>query len=143
MNITKGWEMIHKISQMCDKVSVIYNKSMELRRMKYDTPKESRDENQINFLVQDIQALCREIANDTTTYTKTQERRYNMYKVMMSVFLAVGLLIAVTTGVANSNENTQLPEKKPFTLALKSKVNSVNDWLNSRPDAVNLSLIHI
>tara|TARA_A200000159_G_C7324463_1_gene340309 strand:+ start:1728 stop:1943 length:216 start_codon:yes stop_codon:yes gene_type:complete len=71
MNITKGWEMIHKISQMCDKVSVIYNKSMELRRLKYDTPKESRDENQINFLVQDIQALCREIANDTTTYTKT------------------------------------------------------------------------
>ena len=71
MNITKGWEMIHKISQMCDKVSVIYNKSMELRRMKYDTPKESRDENQINFLVQDIQALCREIANDTTTCTKT------------------------------------------------------------------------
>ena len=60
-----------------------------------------------------------------------------MYKVMMSVFLAVGLLIAVTTGVANSNENTVLPEKKPFTLALKSKVNSVNDWLNSRPDVVN------
>ena len=57
-----------------------------------------------------------------------------MYKVMMSVFLAVGLLIAVTTGIANSNENTVLPEKKPFTLALKSKVNSVNDWLNSRPD---------
>ena len=70
MNITKGWEMIHKISQMCDKVSVIYNKSMELRRMKYDTPKESRDENQINFLVQDIQALCR----DCLLYTSPSPR---------------------------------------------------------------------
>ena len=44
-----------------------------------------------------------------------------MYKVMMSVFLAVGLLIAVTTGVANSNENTVLPEKKPLHLHLKAK----------------------
>jgi len=50
----------------------------------------------------------------------------------MTVFLSVGLLIAVTTGV-NSNENTVLPEKKPVTLDLKNKINSVNNWLNSRP----------
>ncbi len=63
--------MLHKISQMCDKVSVIYDKSMMLRRLKYDTPKESRDQNQIEFLIQDIQSLCREIANDKQPYTKT------------------------------------------------------------------------
>ena len=63
--------MLHKISQMCDKVSVIYDKSMMLRRLKYDTPKESRDQNQIDFLIQDIQSLCREIANDKQPYTKT------------------------------------------------------------------------
>ena len=56
---------------MCDKVSVIYDKSMMLRRLKYDTPKESRDQNQIEFLIQDIQSLCREIANDKQPYTKT------------------------------------------------------------------------
>ena len=59
-----------------------------------------------------------------------------MYKVIMTVFLSVGLLIAVTTGV-NSSENTVLPEKKPVTLDLKNKINSVNNWLNSRPEAVN------
>ncbi len=54
----------------------------------------------------------------------------------MTVFLSIGLLMLVTTGVS-SNENTVLPEKKPFTLNLKSKINSANSWLNSRPDAVN------
>tara|TARA_X000000950_G_scaffold219233_1_gene264036 strand:+ start:800 stop:973 length:174 start_codon:yes stop_codon:yes gene_type:complete len=55
---------------MCDKVSVIYAKSMELRRAKYDTPKAKQDKNHIDYLIQDIQALCREIANDTSKYKK-------------------------------------------------------------------------
>jgi hypothetical protein len=62
--------MLHKISDMCDKVDVIYRKSEELRKLKYDTPKEARDEHQVNFLVQDIQTLCREIANDRSEYNK-------------------------------------------------------------------------
>ena len=37
--------MIHKISQMCDKVNVIYEKSMHLRRLKYDTPKDQQNKN--------------------------------------------------------------------------------------------------
>ena len=55
---------------MCDKVDVIFRKSEELRKLKYDTPKAARDEHQINFLVQDIQTLCREIANDRGEYNK-------------------------------------------------------------------------
>lgn len=62
--------MLHKISDMCDKVNVIYNKSMNLRRLKYDTPKEKQNKSHIDFLVQDIQALCRDIANDTNKYVK-------------------------------------------------------------------------
>jgi len=62
--------MLHKISDMCDKVDVIFRKSEELRKLKYDTPKAARDEHQINFLVQDIQTLCREIANDRGEYKK-------------------------------------------------------------------------
>ena len=66
----KGNSMLHKISDMCDKVNVIYEKSMNLRRLKYDTPKEKQNQGDIDFLVQDIQALCRSIANDTTKYQK-------------------------------------------------------------------------
>ncbi|MGB2352053.1 MAG: hypothetical protein ACPH9O_10555 [Akkermansiaceae bacterium] len=62
--------MQHKVSELCDKVNIIYEKSMNLRRMKYDTPKEQRDEAQIQFLIDDIQHLCRMIGADTSKYQK-------------------------------------------------------------------------
>lgn len=65
--------MLHKISQMCDKVNVMYTKSMNLRRLKYDIPKANRtkeEEYHINELVQDIQALAMDIANDRQPYDK-------------------------------------------------------------------------
>ena len=65
--------MLHKISQMCDKVNVMYNKSMLLRRLKYDTPKDQQDTSQIDMLVQDIQALARDIANDKQPYVKLDD----------------------------------------------------------------------
>tara|TARA_A200000159_G_C7143551_1_gene264138 strand:+ start:66 stop:263 length:198 start_codon:yes stop_codon:yes gene_type:complete len=65
--------MLHKISQMCDKVNVMYNKSMLLRRLKYDTPKDQQDTGQIDMLVQDIQALARDIANDKQPYVKLDD----------------------------------------------------------------------
>ena len=65
--------MLHKISQMCDKVSVMYEKSMVLRRLKYDTPKERQDKGQIDMMVQDIQALARDIANDKQPYVKLDD----------------------------------------------------------------------
>ena len=55
---------------MCNKVEVIYKKSEELRKLKYDTPKEARDETQVDFLIQDIQTLCREIGFDRGEYNK-------------------------------------------------------------------------
>jgi cytochrome c len=62
--------MQHKVSELCDRVNIIYEKSMNLRRMKYDTPKEQRDEAQIQFLIDDIQHLCRMIGADTSKYQK-------------------------------------------------------------------------
>jgi|TARA_B100000900_G_scaffold237756_1_gene201887 hypothetical protein len=62
--------MLHKISDMCNKVDVIHRKSEELRKLKYDTPKDARDNTQIDFLIQDIQTLCREIAYDRGEYNK-------------------------------------------------------------------------
>ena len=62
--------MIHKISEMCDKITVIYTKSNQLRTEKYVVPKELRDEAKIQYLIDDIKALSRAIANDTDKYTK-------------------------------------------------------------------------
>ena len=62
--------MIHKVSDLCDKVNVIYEKSMNLRRLKYDTPKEKQDAEIIQFMIDDIQHLCRIIGADTTKYQK-------------------------------------------------------------------------
>ena len=67
--------MLHKISQLCDKINVMYNKSMNLRRLKYDIPKRNRtkeQDHQIDELVQDIQELARDIANDRQMYEKTK-----------------------------------------------------------------------
>lgn len=58
---------------MCDKVSVMYDKSMNLRRLKYDLPKEQQDQNTIQFLIDDIQQLAREIANDRGQYQKRDD----------------------------------------------------------------------
>lgn len=62
--------MLHKISDMCDVVSVMYDKSMLLRRLKYDTPKDKQDKQQIDMLVVDIQALALQIAHDRSPYEK-------------------------------------------------------------------------
>lgn len=65
--------MQHKISDLINKVSVMYEKAMNLRRLKYDIPKVSRskeDEAMIDFLVSDIQALAGDVANDQGKYEK-------------------------------------------------------------------------
>lgn len=62
--------MIHKVSDLCDKITVIYEKSMNLRRMKYDTPKEKQEPEMIQYLIDDIQHLCRMIGADTDKYQK-------------------------------------------------------------------------
>ena len=65
--------MLHKISDMCDKVTVMYERSMNLRRLKYDTPKENQNKNEIDMLVADIQELARDIGNDTMPYQKLDD----------------------------------------------------------------------
>ena len=65
--------MQHKISQLCDKVSVMYEKSMQLRRAKYDTPKSRRDENLIKELIVDIQALAGDVFHDREPQPKLEK----------------------------------------------------------------------
>ena len=64
--------MQHKISEFCDKVSVMYEKSMLLRRLKYDTPKDKQNDIMIRALIDDIQALSLDLANDRTRHPKVK-----------------------------------------------------------------------
>lgn len=59
--------MLHKISEMCDLINVIHVKSETLRQAKY-SKKETKAE--IDYRIADIQAMCRQVANDSQTYVK-------------------------------------------------------------------------
>tara|TARA_B100000287_G_scaffold145734_1_gene137534 strand:+ start:1591 stop:1776 length:186 start_codon:yes stop_codon:yes gene_type:complete len=60
--------MIHKISQLCDKIDVLKNKADKLRKDKYEStikvPRVLIDEQ-----VADIQMICNLIANDKSEYS--------------------------------------------------------------------------
>ncbi len=60
--------MIHKISQLCDKVDVLKTKADKLRKDKYESttkvPRVLIDEQ-----VADIQMICNLIANDKSEYS--------------------------------------------------------------------------
>ena len=62
-----GEVMLHKISEMCDLINVIHVKSETLRQAKY-SKKETKAE--IDYRVADLQAMCRQVANDSQTYVK-------------------------------------------------------------------------
>lgn len=60
--------MLHSIHDLTRKVSVMYDKSMLLHRLRYDTPEGQRDHQQIRLLVDDIRALAGDIYNDRTRH---------------------------------------------------------------------------
>ena len=60
--------MLHKISDLTHKVSVMYDKCLILHRMKYDTPKHLQDQQQIQTLLADIRQLAGDIYNDREPY---------------------------------------------------------------------------
>lgn len=63
--------MLHKISDLTRKISVMYDKSLILHRMKYDTPKHAQDETQIQALLADIRQLAGDIYNDREPYRRS------------------------------------------------------------------------
>lgn len=63
--------MQHKISDLAKKVSAMYDKSLVLYRLKYDTPIDKQDPLIIKTLIDDIQALAGDIYNDRTPYDST------------------------------------------------------------------------
>ena len=61
--------MIHKISELCDKVDVLKNKADKLRKVKYNS-KEKVPTVIIDEQISDIQMICNVIAIDKTKYEK-------------------------------------------------------------------------
>ena len=62
--------MLHKISDFCKKIESIKNISDKLYHLKYNTPKSSERDAEINYLIEDIQLQCKLIANDKSKYKK-------------------------------------------------------------------------
>ena len=62
--------MLHKISDFCKKIDGLKKQSDRLYDMKYNQPKTPARDIEINNMIDDIQATCKLIANDTKPYDK-------------------------------------------------------------------------
>ena len=62
--------MLHKISQLCDKIDVIKKDADRLRNLKYGNPKGS--DMDINNLIAQIQSDCYLISQDKSKYTRIE-----------------------------------------------------------------------
>ena len=65
-------KMLHKISQMCDKIDSIKRDADRLREMKYGESKHSTSE--IDNLIAQIQSDCYLISQDRSPYAKSTEK---------------------------------------------------------------------
>ena len=62
--------MIHKISDFCLKIDGVKKTSDRLYNLKYNNPKTPERDQQVQELIDDIQATCLLIAKDTQPYDK-------------------------------------------------------------------------
>jgi hypothetical protein len=62
--------MLHKISDFCRKIDGLKKQSDRLYDLKYNNPKTPARDIEINNMIDDIQATCKLIANDTKPYDK-------------------------------------------------------------------------
>ena len=60
--------MLHKISDFCDRIDFVKKQSDKLRELKYNTPKSNIRDQEINYLISDIQSVCLTLANDKSEY---------------------------------------------------------------------------
>lgn len=62
--------MIHKVSELCQKIDGIKKVSDRLQKLKYDNPKTPERDAEVDNLIADIQMQCKLIANDKGNYDK-------------------------------------------------------------------------
>jgi len=63
--------MLHKISQLCDKIDSLKLDADRLRKAKYEKPK--RSDAEIDQLISQIQSDCYLISQDKTPYEKNEQ----------------------------------------------------------------------
>lgn len=63
--------MLHKISQLCDKIDSIKRDADRLRELKYGSPKASDGE--IDNLIAQIQSDCYLVSQDRSKYVRTTQ----------------------------------------------------------------------
>ena len=66
-------KMLHKISQMCDKIDSIKQMSDTLRKMKYEQPKATDAE--IDNMIAQIQSDCYVVSQDKSAYAKDTKKK--------------------------------------------------------------------
>ena len=66
--------MLHKISEFCNKIDTIKKCSDDLRVLKYQTPKSSDRDLQIQNLIDTIQADCLLVASDKSDYDNEKDK---------------------------------------------------------------------
>ena len=64
--------MLHKISQMCDKIDSIKRDADRLREMKYGENKQSTSE--IDNVIAQIQSDCYLVSQDKSPYSKEDDK---------------------------------------------------------------------
>jgi len=62
--------MLHKISDFCKKIDSVKSQADKLYTLKYNNPKTPERDAEINHLIDDIQATCKLIGQDTKPYDK-------------------------------------------------------------------------
>ena len=62
--------MIHKVSDLCKKIDGLKIISDRLYNTKYNQPKTSGRDAEVDNMIEDIQATCKLIANDNKPYDK-------------------------------------------------------------------------
>lgn len=62
--------MIHKISELCQKIEGIKKVSDNLYNIKYNQPKTPERDAEVNALIEDIQLQCKLVSNDKGEYDR-------------------------------------------------------------------------
>ena len=60
--------MLHKISDFCKKIDSIKAQADKLYNLKYNYPKTPERDAEVNHLIEDIQSMCKIVANDQKPY---------------------------------------------------------------------------
>ena len=62
--------MVHKVSELCEKIESLKKLSDMLYKLKYQSPKSKERDIQVDNLITDIQSMFRLVSNDKNKYKK-------------------------------------------------------------------------